>query len=295
VTLTSAGAANTAGVGGYAINATNAVGTGLGNYAISYVAGTLTVGAKALTITANNTNKIYGSTVTLTFTSAGLTNSDSVSNVTLTSAGATNTAGVGGYVINATNAVGTGLGNYNISYVAGTLTVNAKALTVASGLTADNKVYDGTTTATISSNNVVLSGVLPGDVGNVSLVTNGYAATFNTAAVGNGKTVTVGGLTLAGSATNNYTLTQPTLTANITAGPVQQPTILSLTGAGTSSVVISWSAVSNVTYRVQFNSNLGTTNWFDLTPDVTATGSTASATDNPAGASQRFYRVQIVP
>jgi len=43
VTLTSAGATNTAAAGAYAINATNAVGSGLGNYAIRDGAGTLTV------------------------------------------------------------------------------------------------------------------------------------------------------------------------------------------------------------------------------------------------------------
>ena len=48
----------------YAIVASSAVGTGLGNYAISYVDGTLTVNAKALTITANNQSKTYGDTVT---------------------------------------------------------------------------------------------------------------------------------------------------------------------------------------------------------------------------------------
>ncbi len=73
------------------------------------------------------------------------------------------------------------------------------------------------------------------------------------------------------------------------------PVILSLTGAGTSNVVITWSAVSSVTYRVQYKSHLNDTNWLDLAPDVTATGTTASFTDNPANAAQRFYRVVAVP
>jgi hypothetical protein len=69
--------------------------------------------------------------------------------------------------------------------------------------------------ATISSNNVVLVGVVGGDV--VNLSTNGYAANFASAGVGNGIAVTVGGLTLTGAAAGNYTLTPPTgLAANIT-------------------------------------------------------------------------------
>jgi hypothetical protein len=85
------------------------------------------------------------------------------------------------------------------------------------GITANNKVYDGTTTATISSNNVILNGVLSGDTVNVRLSTNGYTANFTSANVGTGIGVTASGLTLTGSAAGNYTLTQPAgLTANIT-------------------------------------------------------------------------------
>ncbi len=87
-------------------------------------------------------------------------------------------------------------------------------------------------------------------------------------------------------------------TATITVNPgtfIVRPTILSLTGARTTNVVITWSAVSNVTYRVQYQSNFGSPNWLDLSPDVTATNTTASAVDNPDGATPRFYRVQIVP
>ena len=92
-------------------------------------------------------------------------------------------------------------------------------LTISSGLAAKNKVYDGSTSATISSNNVALAGVVGTDV--VSLSTNGYGASFASAGVSNGIAVTVSGLTLTGSAAANYTLTQPTgLTANITAATV---------------------------------------------------------------------------
>ncbi len=98
--------------------------------------------------------------------------------------------------------------------------INSKMVTILSGLTANGKVYDQTNTATLSSNNVVLDGVASGDVANVALSTNGYTATFADANVGDGKTVTVSGLTLTGSAAAGYTLTQPTLTGNITPAPV---------------------------------------------------------------------------
>jgi hypothetical protein len=68
----------------------------------------------------------------------------------------------------------------------------------------------------------------------------------------------------------------------------------SLTGAGTPNVVITWSAVSNVSYRIQYKSDLGATNWTDLIGDVLASGSTASKTDLRTTAN-RFYRVQVLP
>src|ERR1051325_11241022 len=139
VTLTSTGAAATAAVqaGGYPIVPSAAVGTGLGNYSISYVNGTLTVTARGLTITANDRSKQYGDTATFLgtdfSTGAGqLVNGDTVASVTLTSTGAAATAAVqaGGYPIVPSAAVGTGLGNYSISYVNGTLTVTARGLTI---------------------------------------------------------------------------------------------------------------------------------------------------------------------
>ena len=90
VTLTSAGAAAAAAVGTYPIVPSAAVGTGLGNYTITYTNGTLTVDPAALTITANDRTKTYGDLVTfagMEFTPAGLVNGDVVTSVTLTSAG----------------------------------------------------------------------------------------------------------------------------------------------------------------------------------------------------------------
>ena len=101
-----------------------------------------------------------------------------------------------------------------------TLVIGKAAVTVSSGLSANDKIYDGTTTATLSSNNVVLSGVAAGDTADAILSTNGYTATFASATVGTSNTVTVSGLTLTGNAAANYTLAQPGLTANITAAPL---------------------------------------------------------------------------
>jgi autotransporter-associated beta strand protein len=98
------------------------------NYSVLATNSTLTIGAKAASVTANNASKNYGQTVAFAgteFTSSGLVGGDTVASVTLTSSGATNTASVGSYPIVASAATGTGLGNYNLSYTNGTLTVNA--------------------------------------------------------------------------------------------------------------------------------------------------------------------------
>jgi len=94
-----------------------------------------TVTPAPLTITADSTSKTYGQTVTFAgteFSTSGLVNSDSVGSVSLSSAGAAATATVAGspYAIIASNAVGSGLSNYSISYVNGSLSVTPAPLTI---------------------------------------------------------------------------------------------------------------------------------------------------------------------
>jgi hypothetical protein len=85
--------------------------------------------------------------------------------------------------------------------------------TVTGNITANNKIYDGTTAATIATR--ALSGALAGD--DVSL--SGGTASFASKSAGAAKTVTATGLTLSGTAAGNYQLasTSATSSANITA------------------------------------------------------------------------------
>ena len=98
-----------------------------------------------------------------------------------------------------------------------TADITPAPLTV-SGITANNKVYDGSTTATFDTSTQALKGVVPTDVGNVSwgaprraLLPSPNVGTY---------TINVTGLTISGTSMSNYTLTQPTSTANITAATV---------------------------------------------------------------------------
>jgi YDG domain/MBG domain (YGX type) len=131
VSLASAGAPATATVTSpgpaYSIVPSGAIGSGLGNYTIAYANGSLTVTAASLTITAKDESKTYGATFVFAgteFTTAGLVNSDSVSSVTLTSAGTAASGIPPSYPIVPSAAMGSGLRNYVITYINGTLDVH---------------------------------------------------------------------------------------------------------------------------------------------------------------------------
>ena len=108
---------------------------------------------------------------------------------------------------------GSAAGNYSLTSV-GTTTAAITALGITGSFTAADKVYDGTTSATVLTR--TLNGVLAADTANVSLT--GGTASFGDANVGAGKTVTLAGATLTGSAAGNYNLSSVgTTTAAITA------------------------------------------------------------------------------
>jgi len=54
---------------------------------------------------------------------------------------------------------------------------------------------------------------------------------------------------------------------------------------------LTWSSISGHTYHVQFNDDLSENGWTDLGEPITATGTSASATDTSA-TGHRFYRIQ---
>ncbi|MGZ5818172.1 MAG: YDG domain-containing protein, partial [Burkholderiaceae bacterium] len=104
-------------------------------------------------------------------------------------------------------------GNYNALSTTGSAVSIGKANLAVTGVTANNKTYDGTTSATLSGTAAVTA--INSDV--VSIGGSG-SGVFADAAVGNGKAVTVTGFTLSGTDSGNYTIMQPIgVTADITA------------------------------------------------------------------------------
>jgi filamentous hemagglutinin family protein len=110
--------------------------------------GTLSITRAALSITANNASKTYGQALTFTgneFSSSSLQNGETLSSVSLSSGGTAANANVGSgsYNIVASAAAGGNgfkLGNYDITYNPGTLSVSKALLTVTG-----TRTYSGTT------------------------------------------------------------------------------------------------------------------------------------------------------
>lgn len=102
--------------------------------------------------------------------------------------------------------------NYVLTQPTGSAEITAIELTFASGPTATNRVYDGTTDATIPES---LVGVLPADEGQVEAV-----GAFDTKDVGTAKDVTI---TLSGARSGNYVFASTvttTVAADVTARPI---------------------------------------------------------------------------
>jgi hypothetical protein len=200
----------------YAVVPSGAVGTGLGNYNIGYVNGSIHVNQATLTITADSLRtKTYGvaymqdtTPPSVDFSVSGLVNSDSVTLIVLTSSGyaasATFTAPGPNYAVVPSGALGTGLGNYNIGYVNGNIHVNQATLTITA--TNRSKVFGAiyTPTLTYPSPDFSVSGLLNADsVASITLTCAGYPS--SALPTPSGYTITPSNA--VGTGLSNYTIT----------------------------------------------------------------------------------------
>jgi hypothetical protein len=60
-------------------------------------------------------------------------------------------------------------------------------------------------------------------------------------------------------------------------------------------VTMHWSAVAGRSYRVEYTDDFEDTNWNPVGTNILATDATARAADPIGTASQRFYRVVLLP
>jgi large repetitive protein len=250
-----------------------------GNYTISFTGSSLAITPVTLEIKAQTETKSYGAAdPALTFTVSGLQFTDTQALVltgALTRAAGESVAG-SPYAI--TQGTLTANGNYTISFTGNTLAITPVQLSI----TADSKSKTFSTPDPVFT--VTYDGFVKGDtasaLGGVLSITRVPGES-----VGN-YTITPAGLT-----STNYTVSFNTGTLTITA---PASIILSLERAGAASIVLTWNAVSNASYRVQYRSQLDATTWTDLAGVVLASASTASKID-VLTPTNRFYRVQLLP
>jgi gliding motility-associated-like protein len=201
-------------------------GTDAPKYYLSQPFATAGISAVSLTIsgvTANN--KVYDRTTTATLNTGSSTLSGVLTGdiVTLVKTGASGTfvnknTGTAKIVsINGFTLGGNDAGNYILNQPTAAANITAATLTV-SGVTANNKLYDGTTAATLNIGGATLAGILVPDV--VIMGSTGVTGTFDNVNVGTGKSVSISGFTISGTDAGNYSLIQPATTASITGLPL---------------------------------------------------------------------------
>lgn len=199
-------------VGSYDVLLSGSLTDGLG-YSYSGSSYSMDVSAKAISTTgATADSRTYNGTLLATISGAVLDGNLAGDLVSLTGGGsfADKNVGITKAVTSSLSLTGADAGNYTLTQPVGlTADISALALTVNGSVVVD-KVYDGTTAATISGSSLV--GVVLGDT-----VTLGGSGSYSDKNVGSGKAVTAL-LSLSGADASNYTLTQPVgLTGSISA------------------------------------------------------------------------------
>lgn len=210
------------------ITSADLTGTDAGNYTLSLTGAPTTTAnilARELTISGSFTvgNKIYNADVNSSIASSSLSLTNIVSgdvvNLTNEVAEFADKNVGSGKIVSITGAelTGTDAGNYMLSLIGAPTTtadIEAKNL-VLTGVTVDNKIYDGTT-AGIFSGTAILTGIESGD--DVNIDESSVSVIFADANVGTDISVTVSGFALTGIDATNYNIIQPSgLSADITA------------------------------------------------------------------------------
>ena len=192
-------------------------------------------------------------------------------------------------------------------------------LTVANVLGADGGAYtivvSNSVGSATNSSPAVLTVIDPIITVQPSSLTN-YAGTTASFTVGAYGTAPLyqwlkGGVPITGATNATFSLASVTtndaagysaVVSNFFGNPVSSNAVLTVVPPlAIQSVVVSnglatltWNSINGLGYRLQYLDDLTTTNWTAVTPDIFATGPTATGT-NAASSNQRFYRVLLLP
>lgn len=235
------------------------------NYTLAATTASATadISVRTLTVGAAGINKVYDGTASAT---ANLSD-DRISGDSLTAGytsadfadknvGTGKAVSVSGISINGTDA-----GNYALAATTASTAADISARSLAVTASGINKIYDGSTNATVTLSDDRIAG---------DSLTDGYvAAAFDDKNIGVGKTVNVSGISIGGTDAGNYS-------ANTTAGTTADITAASVTGSITA---------DNKTYdgtmaaTIASRSLTGAANG----DDVALTGGTATFADKDVG------------
>ena len=234
------------------------------NYSITFVTGTLTITQRAITVTADDLTKVYGSTdpsLTWAITTGSLVGSDQLSGLLTRASGSS----VGSYAISQGALANA---NYSITFVGANLTITAKPITVTPA--AQTKQYgasDPSFTYTITSGSLETGDSLSGALSRTSGANVGtYAITIGTLANANynisvasaNLTITTRPITLtADDKTITYGDSDPSFTYTITSGSVVGSDTFSgsltrVSGTNAGTYAISRGTLANSNYAITF-------------------------------------------
>ncbi|HEV2501721.1 MAG TPA: YDG domain-containing protein [Mesorhizobium sp.] len=200
-------------IGGIALSGTDA-----GNYTLVNTTATTSANIIKATISAvtgiSAANKTYdGSTAAVLNANAagftGMVGSDRLAVASASGAFSDKNAGNGKTVLISGLALGgDDAGNYTLASTTASTSADISKATISAvtGITAANKVYDGSTAAALDAGGAGFTGMINGD----RLTVTSATGAFSDKNAGNGKTVSISGLTLGGSDAGNYTLANTT-------------------------------------------------------------------------------------
>jgi len=207
------------------VNITTADITGAeaGNYTLSLTgapSANATITPKELTVSGTSAeDKVYDGTTEAVITGASINGVISGDNVTIDEASGSFASKDVGTDIEVTPSItitGAQAGNYQLTQPANmTASITAKTTTIGGSFNVADKKYDGTTKATITTNDLSLDSIIGND--DVSLTS--VRASFAEAGPGSGITANIENAALAGNDAGNYSLSlagAPTTTGDIT-------------------------------------------------------------------------------
>ncbi|HLP02153.1 MAG TPA: YDG domain-containing protein [Opitutaceae bacterium] len=196
-----------------AISAVSLSGTDAANYSLASTSGSTTadITPATLTVSFSGVIKVYDATAAATVT----TSDDRLGSDAITinrSASFLSKDVANGKTVNVTGVSlsGTDAANYSLASTSGSTTADVTPATLTVSFSGVNKVYDATTTATLTG------AILTGLIGTETVIATNTTATFATKDIGTGKLVTVSGIALTdganGGLSTNYQIAPTAIT-----------------------------------------------------------------------------------